>query len=335
MRDIALLKKKRFSYKDIIDPQDDYNLLGQKLEELIKGGKIRPNKSSGRVSFQPHFYNEYFVNTPEENMTENSHDIQQLAPILLEYYISHASHFEEDRQWLLPLSEWMKCENQTETCSVKERSYEIFRNEKILESSDLRRIMNRCGFGFDDLQCYRTFEPFFCTRISSCGAALVLENKDPWYSICRALKTKNTNRFLNTELMYVIYGEGRKVNSTAVNSRLKDFIGSLEQIPESILYCGDIDRAGVSILTKCQEVNSDIEVLPFTKLYQAMIDKAPENVLENEPSEDRKTKNYEQAFSEQFSKSAYVRDVLENNLRIPQEILTYADYLQMCGDAYV
>ena len=335
MRDIAFLKKKRFSYKDIIESQDDYYSLGQRLEELVKSGTIRPNKSSGRVSFQPHFYNEYFVNNTEADNAGNSREIQQLAPILLEYYISHPVHFEEDRNWLLPLSEWMKCERQAETCSVKERSYEIFRNEKILESSDLRRIMNRCGFGFDNLQCYRTFEPFFCTRISAHGAALVLENKDPWYSICRALKTNNTNQFLNTELMYVIYGEGRKVNSTAVNSRLQDFIGSLEQTPGSVLYCGDIDQAGISILTKCQEVNSDIEVLPFIELYEAMIAKAPENPLENELSEDRKTKNFERTFPQLFSKSAYVRDVLENNLRIPQEILTYADYLQMCGDAYV
>ena len=36
MRDIEKKKKKRFSYKDIIESQDDYYSLGQRLEELVK-----------------------------------------------------------------------------------------------------------------------------------------------------------------------------------------------------------------------------------------------------------------------------------------------------------
>lgn len=335
MKEITSLKKKRFSYKDIIEPQDDYGSLGRLLEELVENGMIRPIKRSGRVSFQPHFYSEYYVNGIEEGKPENSREIQHLAPVLLEYYVSHNAHYEEDRKWLQPLSEWLKNGIHTEECSVKERSYEIFQNEKTLEGNDLRRIMNRCRFDFDVLSCYRTFEPFFCNHISNHGAALVLENKDPWYSISKALKARNTNRFLNTELMYVIYGEGRKADSAAVNARLQDFIGSCDPIPEYVLYCGDIDRAGISIFTKCQAVNEDIAVLPFVELYQAMLEKAPENPLENEPSEDRKTKNYERDFPELFAQSAYIKTVLENNLRIPQEILTYADYLRMCGDADV
>lgn len=332
MKDIKKLGKKRFSYRDIMEPGDDYFDIGFQLENLIVEGIIRPVKKAGRVSVKPNFYNEYFVNDVSDDGMADRTEILRLAPRLLEYYISHTAHYIEDREWLLPLSRWMKETDFMQECSVKERSYEIYRNEKKLEGNDLRRIFNRCGLAYDDLSCYRTYEPFFCNHISDSGFALVLENKDPWYSITKALKEKRTNLFLNTEIMYVIYGEGRKIDSAAEDSRLQDFIFQLDPVPEIVLYGGDIDRAGISILGKCMDVNKDIVVCPFEELYEAMVEKAPENPLENEPSDDRKTKSYDLESRALFLGTKYVRTVLEHNLRIPQEILTYADYQMMCGN---
>lgn len=331
MKDIRQLGKKRFSYRDIMESGDDYFEIGSQLGNLVAEGVIRPVKKAGRVSFRPYFYNEYYVNDVSDGGMTDRREILRLAPRLLEYYISHTAHYEEDREWLLPLSSWMKESGFMQECSVKERSYEIYRNEKMLEGNDLRRILSRCGLAYDDLSCYRTFEPFFCNHISDCGAALVLENKDPWYSISRALKAEKTNVFLNTEIMYVIYGEGRKADSAAADSRLQDFIFQLDPIPETVLYCGDIDRAGLSILSKCRDVNPDIAVCPFEALYEAMLERAPEDPLENEPSDDRKTKHYDADSAGLSAGIDYIKTVLAHNLRIPQEILSYADYRMMCG----
>ena len=330
------MENKRFSYKDVMESQEDYFELGERLRELTGQGKIRPIKSAGKVPFQPYFYKEYYREDLKKKRKGKScrSEINQLSPRLLEYYISHEDQYEEDAEWLIPLSDWMKKE-ETEECSLKERSYEIFRNEKMLEEKDVQRILNRCSLTYEDLCAFRTFEPFFCNLISSSGKALVLENKDPWYSITRALKQKNTDVFLGEKIQAVIYGEGRKADSGAVNSRLQDFLSGLEYRPESVLYAGDIDRAGVNILAKCREVNPEFEVVPFHALYEQMIRKAPEDALENEPSDDHNTKTWDRSFASMFAEAEYVNAVLDHNLRIPQEILKLPDYLEYCGDSHV
>ena len=196
MKDIRTLKKKRFNYKEIIEPGDDYFEIGEELEKLIVKGAIRPIKNAGKVLFKPNFYNEYFINEISSAAIADKAEILQLAPLLLEYYVSHEKHYVEDREWLIPLSIWMKQDHKFHDCSVKERSFEIFRDEKMLEGTDLQRIMKRCCLDYDNLSCFKTYEPFFCNDISHNGIALVFENKDPWSSLSKALKTKKTNLFM-------------------------------------------------------------------------------------------------------------------------------------------
>ena len=335
MKPIVLSGKKRFSYKDVMESQEDYFELGERLRELTDRGVIRPVKNAGKVPFQPYFYKEYYlISENRKERCPHRNEISRLSPRLLEYYISHEDHYEDDRIWLLPLSEWMKKEDREE-CSVKERSYEIFRNEKMMEGKEVQRILSRCSLSYEDFSAYRTYEPFFCNPISSCGAALVLENKDPWYSISRALRQKKTDRFFNEKILAVIYGEGRKADSGAENARLQDFLSGLDPKPDRVLYCGDIDRAGVNILAKCREVNPEFEVVPFIQLYEAMIRKAPPLPLENEKALDSVTRTWDRSFPSLFAEEEYVTLVLDHNLRIPQEILKFGDYLKYCGEEHV
>ena len=331
MKDLSLLAAKRFSYKDVMEPDEDYASLGVILNECVEKGWIRPVKASGRVSFAPYFYREYFVIPKRKTAHADPEEILRLAPALLEYYSDHPDHYVQDAEVLIPLSTWMKQEELHFECSLKERSYQIFHNEKLLESESACRILNRCGLCYEDLGCYRTYEPFFCERISEEGYALVLENKDPWVSIVKAMRRKNTSLFLGRKIMCVIYGEGRKVDSCAEASRLQDFFKGLNPAPSAVLYCGDIDRAGIAIYEKCREVNPDAAIEPFPELYRAMAAKAPADPMANEPAEDHKTRTPDLSFAEIFEDPSYVRTVLTHNLRIPQEILTLRDYLELCG----
>ncbi len=330
MKDISSFTKKRIHYKDLIEPGDDYAAVDAQLTQWIEQGVLRPIKKAGRAQFSPHFYNEYFVNEEAKQAADLS-ELNLLAPVFLEYYISHPEQYAEDRECLIPLSSWMKESSDSVKCSVKERSYEIFRNEKMLEGPVCRRILSRTGLEYKRLNCYRAYEPFFYEKFSDHGIAVVLENKDPWYSLRMALHAEKTSRFLGNEIMYVIYGEGRKVDSKEIHARLQDFIDALEYQPEMILYCGDIDRAGVSIYTTCRNVNPELVIEPFIQLYDAMIRKAPEDFRQNEASDDHKTRTYDRTFADQFGEHEYVENVLAYNLRIPQEILRYEDYLNMCG----
>ena len=332
MKDLSVLMKKRFRYQDVMDANDDYASLGEQLEQLVQSGRIRPVKNAGRVAFRPFFFREYYLNDTISETIVDSSRLHALAPVLLEYYISHAEHYVEDEAVLVSLSDWMKSDGEKEECSVKERSFEIYRDEKMLEGMDAQRVLKRCGLTYRDLNCYRTYEPFFLERISDHGCALILENKDPWVSIAKAMKQKQTSLFLHEPVMYLIYGEGNKVTKDAPSARLQDFISGLDPKPDRILYCGDIDKAGVSILTRCQKANPELEILPFGALYEAMMERAPFDPLDNEPVQDHKTKTYDRSFADLFERRDYVRTVLDHDRRIPQEILGLPDYRKMSGE---
>lgn len=332
MKNYLSLNKNRFNYTEVIEPSEDYNSFANEINELIEAGLIRAIKKSGKVRFAPYFWKEYFINKSTLEQTKVSlSEINQLAPSLIEYYIGHPDHYLEDKSELLLLNEWLKNGDKTIECSVKERSFEIFRREKALEGETCSRIMNRCRMTYSDLNCYRTYEPFFYTKISEKGCALILENKDPWYSIAKALEKENTNRIFHKEIMYLIYGEGKKADSKEDGSRIIDFIQNLPLQPEECFYCGDIDRAGVVIFTKCQEVNAELNIKPFMPLYEKMLEKALDFWDENEKAEDNKTKKFDEGFAEFFNNPEYIREVLYENLRIPQEILSLKDYLEVCG----
>ena len=331
VKEIGTLTKKRFSYSDVIEPGEDYVSLGQQLDQLTAAGIIRPILRSGKVSARPYFYREYYVNEQTPDIREYKAEINRLAPSLIEYYLNHEEHYLQDRSVLEQLSRWLKTGGEQCECSVKERSYEIFRDEKKLEGSDCRRVMGRCGMTFESLNCYRTYEPFFHRQTAEQGCVLVLENKDPWYSIDRAMTAKQSDCFLGKQIMYLVYGEGRKADAKEEGSRLQDYLFSLNREITEVLYCGDIDRAGIAIFTGCREVNPDLHLQPFIPLYNAMVKKAKDDVCDNEPSQDSATKKYDEAFADLLEQPEYVKAVLKENRRIPQEILHYGDYLNMCG----
>lgn len=84
--------------------------------------------------------------------------------------------------------------------SVKERSFEIWGDEKFLESKGGKSILTFNMIDNEYLNFYYAPEPFFCIEIKKKkkdSVLLIIENKDTWYSVGRALNSSGACHHLS------------------------------------------------------------------------------------------------------------------------------------------
>lgn len=337
--DLGKIKKTRFGYEDVlgIAPELSYEELHEVLEELCREGVIAPVKNSGRTSFVPQVFLEYRKVAEKQDYSHLLPEIQGLHPSLsIDRYLKKPKEFQEARKYVLQLSRllWKEDQRLTQWMSVKEKSYAIWGEEKFLESKQGRSLLAFHHLDKDALHCYYAPEPFFCRvfQPEGRGDVLILENKDTWYSIGKALKESQTGQFLDLSPGLLVYGEGKKI--TREQEGLSAFLEEMGYPgPGSrVYYAGDIDRAGVAIFYDARRQNPGLYMEPYMPLYAAMVVRAQEEDTLPRKSEDGKTNGWNEEFLEYFTQPcrSLVLQVLEENRRIPQEILNYQDYRNMC-----
>lgn len=332
MYNINNIKTKRFTYKTIMDSFniDSYAELKEAIDEMIGENGIKPIKSKGMTSFSPRVFCEYKKVEEKKDYTYLKNEIVKLHPSLnISRYLSNPESYEELQEQILKLSEflWNKKESLNNEISVKERSFEIWGEEKFLESKEGKSISSFNKLDNKILNFYYAPEPFFCTEIKKKNKdviALIIENKDTWYSIGKALNKSKNKLFYGKEINLLIYGEGNK--ATRKNA-VSDFINLISDSICIVYYAGDIDIAGVNMMYECMK-NNTVNFEPFLPLYKSMINIADVNKMNK--TEDNRGTSYNKEFLTQFNQyeQVIVKKILDSNKRIPQEILNYQDYIK-------
>lgn len=362
--DLGKIKKTRFGYEEVLDiaPEMSYGELYETLEALCREGLIVPVKKSGKTSFVPQVFREYRKVAVKQDYSHLLPEIKGLHPSLsIDRYLKKPGEFQESGKYVRKLSEllWKEDVCLSQWMSVKEKSYAIWGEEKFLESRQGRALLAFHHLDWESLHCYYAPEPFFCRvfQPEGKGDVLILENKDTWYSIGRALKESGTGRILGISPGLLVYGEGNKI--TREQEGLTAFLeemgygvpdrtgydgldstgcGGMDcSVPDSVgcgavYYAGDIDRAGVNIFSEARRQNPGLSIEPCLPLYQAMVQRALSEQELPEESGDGRNGSWDESFLEYFTgeSRAFVQRVLEENRRIPQEILNYQDYRNMC-----
>lgn len=334
MSELSKIKNNRFYYYEFMEAYhiDDYETLRSKIDALMKQGKIVPIKKSGLTSFRPSIYQEYkkMIHKPDFSYLEN--EIRALHPTLnISGYLNNTGTYAKNQDAVRTLSDylWNKKEELEWEMSVKERSYAIWKDEKFLESKAGRQICSQNGFTFESLNCFYAPESFFHIDLPHSKrktTALIIENKDTWYSIGRVLKKmKEEQLFWGLECNLLIYGEGNKVTR---NNAITEFMQDYTNHEFEVYYAGDIDVAGINMLYGCMEANPKIVIQPFISLYKRMIKETEVDALMG--TADNRGLAYREEFLACFTRyeQEILRKVLDNNKRIPQEILNYHDYLE-------
>ncbi|XCP85149.1 Wadjet anti-phage system protein JetD domain-containing protein [Roseburia hominis] len=299
---------------------------------LLKEGHIRPLKASGTNGKHPALYREYWLleESKDYSVMEDELKYQITPQISVDYYLSHLEAYEQDRDWVLKLSEYLKdrseCLESPE--SVNERSFEIWGREKFLSKEQGRKILKRCGLTEGFLNIYKTVEPlaYYSHTREVPQNLLILENKDTFYSMRRHLLEGN-DRILGVRIGTLIYGGGKRIRRS-----FEDFEFCIEPYMKAdgnrIYYFGDMDYEGIGIYEGLAEVFAEKwKIEPFVPAYEALLRKAKKagHLPETKEQQNRNIKNvFFLFFSEEQTQQ--MKKILECNEYVPQEILNISDF---------
>lgn len=218
------------------------------------------------------------------------------------------------------------------TLSLRELSYRVFGDEKFLAlESEGRKLLHLMGLS-DIVNPRPQVKLELLHHIPRHHRHLrlvVSENLDPWVNMRNAMYLDGRKRIFGERVHGVVFGNGYLVDDP---HKLPDLIASLGADDVTVLYWGDVDRAGLSILAKLADMAAGrFDVQPFVAAYQLMVRRAMERFpdpLDNEPTDQggvpvRGLELLEGSLKKR--EAAYLRAVVENALLIPQEILTAED----------
>lgn len=319
---------------------DTYEQQYQYILTLIAEGRIKPLKASGTNGKHPALYYEYWLIEQKKDYSIYEEELKyRLHPtISVDYYLSHLKKYEQDRQWILKLSEYLNKsrEKLNYTESANERSFEIWSHEKFLSRGQGKRILKNCGLEEGVLNIYQTTEPlaYYSITRQAPQSILILENKDTFYSMRRHLmeesNNKNSSRILGMEIETLIYGAGKGILRSFL-----DFDLCVEPYmtdeKNRIYYFGDLDYEGIGIYESLARMASGRwEIRPFTCAYEAMLTKADKTCgLERLPdTKEQQNRNIKEDFFAYFplETADKMKSVLKSEKYIPQEILNIADF---------
>lgn len=312
----------------------EYRELYAKIITLIDSQEIKPVKASGTNGKSPALYREYWIIEEKQDTTRYVEELSyNIVPaISTDYYRAHIDQYIQDRQWVLLLNAYIK-NNKGKIMthmSENERSFDIWHREKFLKQEQGRKILKRCGIDADSLNFYRTTEPvaYYTATRETPQNLLIIENKDTFYSMRKAL-IEGSETICGEHIGTLIYGAGK-----GIIAAFSDFDISGEPymtVPGNrIYYFGDLDYEGIGIYENFSSAYGDkYEIKLFKNAYEKMLLKAYAMGIGMLPptkeGQNRKTGN---VFLTDFSEShqTKIKEILESNRYIPQEILNIDDF---------
>lgn len=258
--------------QDILGTRDQGRIYAA-VSPLLEEDAIVPLKNAkGNGSMTVPLFQKYRITPPDVP----THDLTQLNPLLLSTsYLEH--HPAPCHEWwaeLRMLSSWLSDGRHVRDASLRERCWEVFGNEKAAEIKGLRKcVYNACGKELRDV--LMVFDdspedlPFVVRPGSSCPShVIVSENRDPYLSVRRGLLSGKTTLF-GVPVDAVVYGRGnvaRQNGGASLNLALESMCATKDA---TVLYWGDIDREGLSILASLCSTNA---VRPFVRAYELMLE---------------------------------------------------------------
>ena len=234
--------------------------------------------------------------------------------IKIDYYLKHVEEYEKNKDFILKINKFLQEQKETQLLTVNERSYKIYKNEKLLKENE--SILNKLGINYQDLYAIDMYEPFFYyintdyNKMNTNKNILIVENKDTFWTVVKTIQNLKL-----TNLYMVIYGEGKKI--------IKSFSFTKELgigIEDNIWYFGDIDYEGINIYETLKEKYNHYKIEIYKLGYETILE------IEDEPGSLRNAQNINSEkinkFLEEFPKKykKILSEIFMQNKFIPQEV---------------
>lgn len=299
------------------------------VQQLTNAGLLQPitgSKTNGNRRYL--LYQKYRITLKAESYKTELIEISTLHPALQKSGVLQKSpaQYIKYRKQLKKLDTYLFHQTaKPEPVSRKERSFEVFSEEKSLDDTGLCALLARLGLGAEALAYYDT--PEFCfndyiPKKKRQMTLLICENKDIWFNIRRRMYEDGAGELFGVALDGVVYGCGNRISARNALSGYTDFLGA-EQV--AYLYWGDIDRSGLAIYQNLLHNNPDLSIRLFTQAYEEMLRLAKGCTIPNSEDERTLVENYEALFAQVAEElQADFRYYVLKRKRVPQEIISYA-----------
>lgn len=334
---------KRISLNEIEQKMqaESYEQLCIYIYKQIENGRLKPVKASKTNGKKPALYHEYWMIDTDVHtdyqVYEEELKYKMSMRISTDYYLRHLPQYISDRKWVLQLNDYfLRMQGRKpEPVSKNERSFQIWGREKFLQQEQGKKILKRCGVPVFELSFYETSEPpaYYCSHRKTPQNLLILENKDTFYSMRRHLLGQEKDcdkKIFGMSFGTLIYGAGKGILRS-----FQDFSLCAEPYMQAeenqIFYFGDMDYEGIGIYERLMEVSDrqEIKILPFTKAYEKMLEKAQE-AGELPQTKEKQNRNLSGRFFTHFKESSVcqMKEILESGRYIPQEIINITDFVK-------
>ncbi|MGN0070572.1 MAG: Wadjet anti-phage system protein JetD domain-containing protein [Atopobiaceae bacterium] len=214
----------------------------------------------------------------------------------------------------------------------RQLAYQMGGDEKFFEyGSDGFRLLR--ALGMEDIIRHRPLPKsdlvYHAPRRRKHMRVLVTENLDPYLDVHDLMYEDGRTTILGERIHAVVLGGGTPIIE---HNRLSLLLDTLGADSIEVLYWGDIDRAGISIMNKLErELNGRYGFAPFAPAYELMVKKASERFPDAQDNESTKQVNIEDydvtpllnVLSDEAA--AYAKTVVDSCELIPQEILVKQD----------
>ena len=276
LQDYIVRKKRPNGYltletiREVIGTRDSACLFAA-ISPLVEAHVMEPTKNARRGGSvaRPLFEKYRISEAPPE-----PHDLTELNPILVATNYLEKNPVECDTWWpeLRRLSRWLESPT-THDATVRERCWEIFGDEKAVDVTNLGTLLTKAtGRDLRDLLHAREDEPedlpqYVRAHVACPYGVVVSENRDPYLAIRRGLMG-GARTIFGVEVDAVVWGCGNAVTQ----GRGRALARVLETMHAAegtrVLYWGDIDRAGLTILATLAGTGL---VVPLVPAYEAML----------------------------------------------------------------
>lgn len=297
--------------------------LAAAVDELAAAGRVRASKRQdrSRMPALPAFVDVVRPRTGDGRADARAHGWRpELAAVLS---LSPPPTPAEQRI-LRQVNRWLADHgNSAPPCGSRERSLELFGDEKLLDERLRYGRLFATGLLSYELLCTRRIAPgLVCEAIGEAPAVLVVENTDTFRSLADVLA-----KMTAPPVGLVAWGAGAAFEQSCEALRTLEVAG---QLVERAFYFGDIDPSGLRIPARAAQLVAPLPLLPARPLYALLLDRDRRGT-----GRERLGESGEQHLAWLGEPlAARARAVIEAGARLAQEALT-AEVLRGAGGQLV
>jgi len=293
-------KKKYILFSDIKSffNNKDYNFIHEKVNDFIDKKFLISVKSSPDNGRYPPLKNKFKINIKKDKSILFNYN----EKIDISFYKNNFDKFNDDRK-VIEIIDGFFNKSGFEYISKRERSFELFNDEKALDDEDVLKVLKRIKVSLEDLYAFRDYEPFSFFKFNDMVKnVLIVENKTPFYDFY-----KISQEGVKTPFDVVVFGGGNHILKSV------DFLDIYFNSDVNYFYWGDIDTRGINIF---KGLSKKMDIALWEKAYIFMIEKGKKRKT-NKSSQ--KLKDIDYYFFEK------IKEVIKSGFMIPQEAVNYIE----------